>query len=351
MKQLAAFISLLSPLALCAQITIGQSDMPSPGDTIRYQNSTFTGYDVTITGAAQEWHFEGLVPAGEAADTIVSVESTPFLYQFFFNNPFFYPDWNADHALRGASFNFQVAQVQDLYDYYKVTSSGFLNVGFGATVNALPVSVQRDPIDEIYQFPLEFGNTSSGPSHFVISVPTLGTLGQDQVRTNEVDGWGTVYLPADTFEVLRVKSVLQRTDTIYIDQFGIGFTLPEPETIEYKWLAVGMDQPVLQVTTLAGIPTLVRFFYQPDDISTGSGHEVSFVAPVLFPNPAHDRVRIAADHARVLEVLDAQGRLVRSVAVPVGQREASLDVSTLPAGVYAVRRLGEVAATRLMVAH
>lgn len=80
-------------------------------------------------------------------------------------------------------------------------------------------------------------------SEFTLSVPTLFSFTQRQWRYNEVDGWGTLYLPADTFEVLRVKSTLERTDSAYVEQFGQGFTFPEPETIEYKWIAQGMDLP------------------------------------------------------------------------------------------------------------
>jgi hypothetical protein len=340
----------LAPIALSAQITIDHNDMPSAGDTMRYQNSMLAEFDGTDTGPAHEWHFESLPINGEAADTAVAVESTPLLYQFFFNDPFIYPDYNADYALRGQSIDFQAVTLADLYDYYKNDDDGFRNVGFGAMVNGLPSSIQRDPIDVIYRFPMDFGNTDSSASSFLISIPTLGAYGQDQMRHNEVDGWGTVYLPADTFEVLRVKSTLARTDTIYIEQFGFGLAFPEPETIEYKWLALGMDQPVLQVTTLADFPTAVRFVYDPEDISTGLASRLAN-GPALFPNPASDRVRIMTSGARTVEILDAQGRLVRSIAVGAQASETVLDVTTMTPGVYAVRRLGEVGAARLVVAH
>ena len=350
MLRLSTLSALVLPVVLAAQITITDADMPSAGDTLRYQNSTFPDFDGTATGPAYEWHFESLPINGEGADTAVTVASTPLLYQFFFNNPFIYPDYNADYALRGQSIDFQAVTIADVYDYYKKDEDGLRNVGFGATVNDLPSSIQRDPIDVVHRFPMAVGNTDSSASAFSISIPTLGTYGQNQLRHNEVDGWGTLYLPADTFDVLRVKSVLQRTDTIYVEQFGFGLSFPEPETIEYKWLALGKDQPVLQVNTLADVPTIVRFGYDPEEISTGIvGMHGN--GPALFPNPASERVRIATSGARAMEILDAQGRVVRAIAVAANASEYVLDVTTMTPGVYAVRRVGETGAARLVVAH
>lgn len=348
MLRLSTLFLPLVPLALTAQITITDADMPSAGDTMRYQNSNHPDFDGADTGPAHQWHFESLPINGEAADTAVSVASTPLLYQFFFNNPFIYPDYNADYALRGQSIDFQAVTIADVYDYYKKDDDGFRNVGFGATVNDLPSSVQRDPIDVIHRFPMDFGNTDSSASAFNISIPTLGTYGQTQMRYNEVDGWGTLYLPADTFEVLRVKSVLQRTDTIYIEQFGFGLSFPEPEIVEYKWLALGKDQPVLQVNTLADVPTIVRFVYEPENTNTGVT-DLTGTGPVLFPNPASDRVRIATTGARTVEILDAQGKLVRSIAVAANTSEHVLDVSSMTPGIYAVRFARTTGTTRLVV--
>ncbi len=340
MKHFSAFLALVAPFALFAQITIDAADMPSAGDTMRYQNTTLQSFDDGDTGPGHAWHFESMLPEGEAADTAVTVGSTPFLYQFYFNNALFYPDWDADYALRGPSIDFQGVQLSNVYDYYKKGSAGFRNVGFGATINGVPASVQRNPIDFIYQFPLNYGDTDSGESNFLVTIPTLGAYGQQQMRSNEVDGWGTLYLPADTFEVLRVRSVLQRTDTIYIDQFGFGIAFPEPETIEYKWLAAGMDQPVLQVNTLGGTPTVVRFVYNPEDISTGGLDEATTMAPAIFPNPASDLVRVTISGTGAIELIDAQGRILRSVTFGPAQREAVLDVSDLMPGAYGVRRAG-----------
>ena len=320
-----------------AQITIDQSDMPSASDLSVRWNSALTNFDDADTGPNHVWDFSTLAPQLETADTAVAVSSTPLLYQFFFNNPFVYPDHDADYAVRGQNFDFQALQLSDVYDYFKRDADGFDNVGFGANINGLPASVQRLPVDHVYELPLDFGNTSSSFSTWEVEVPTLLFFRQEQQRDNTVDGWGTLYLPTDTFQVLRVMSVLNRIDSVFVDQFGFGFSLPEPETIEYKWLAEGMDTPVLQVNTVGGQPTTVRFWY--DSLVTALPEADVVHSPRLFPNPANDLVhaRLPNTDGGILDLFDATGRVVRSLRLPRGAAIATVDVAELPPGIYDLR--------------
>jgi hypothetical protein len=64
----------------------------------------------------------------------------------------------------------------------------------------------------------------------------------------------------------------------------------------------------------------------------------------LYPNPAHDVVRLTGAPGATATVLDGCGRVVRTIALPDGT--TALDVRGLPVGVYAVR-VG--AATRRLV--
>lgn len=344
------------PLVFCclsfaasAQISIGPADMPSPGDTVRFRNSTTTA-NMTETGGGHTWDFSSLQPGGEGADTAVTVGSTPFLYQFFFNNAILYPENKADLAMRGTNMGMQGVQISDVFNYFKSNSAGYRDVGFGANINGLPTSVRRTPVDWIYRFPMDFGNMDSSASHFEISVPTLGFYGQDQMRRNEVDGWGTLILPTDTFQVLRVKSRLQRTDTLYVNQLGFGISLPEPETIEYKWLAQGMDEPVLQVTTVAGVNTLVRFHYHPSDIPTSV--PAASVPPSVhaWPNPAATVLHVEGLASAGLDLVSADGRVVMTVA-PSMALFHGLDVASLAPGPYLLRSRSDGTVLRVVVAH
>ena len=352
MKQFSAFVALVSPLVLSAQITIGAPDMPSAGDTMRYQNTTLPSFDGADTGPGHAWHFEALLPTGEAADTAVTVGSTPFLYQFYFNNALFYPDWDADYALRGTSIDFQGVQLSDVYDYYKKDATGFRNVGFGANINGVPASVRRIPVDWVHRFPMNYGDMDTSYSEFSLDVPSLFSFTQQQTRYNEVDGWGTLYLPADTFDVLRVKSTLVRFDSVYIEQFGQGFAFPEPETIEYKWIAQGMDEPVLQIVTTGGQITTARFFYE-EDISTGVARVPAAAAFNVYPNPASASLRfVLPGMAGTLTLRNMQGLIVATERIATGRTSTTFDASQFAAGAYSATFSSalEVHTTRVVIA-
>ena len=338
--------------SLLAQIIIGPSDMPSPGDTMRYRATDATEIALDVTGADMLWDYGFLLPDVEGADTAVSVGSTPLLYQFYFNNPFVYPDYDSDLALRGPAFGFQALTVSNLFEYFKKDGTGYRNVGFGANVNGVPTSVRRIPVDNIHRFPLEFGDEDSSFSSFTLDVPTLFSFTQDQLRINTVDGWGTLYLPADTFEVLRMRSVLQRTDSIFIAQFNQGLSFPEPESVEYKWIAAGMDAPVLQVNTTGGEVSSARFFYEPEELPTGVT-ELDMRAPLLFPNPASRMVQVVVPegHSGLMRVCDAAGREVLAAWPVQGGAIWSIDLSAMAAGVYTVHLAGQRPWSERLVVH
>lgn len=342
-----AAVLLFAPAAQ-AQITITEADMPSAGDTVRYWNTT-TLQDVGDTGPDHVWDFSSLVAGLEGGDTMVTVGSTPIAYQFFFNNSLLYPEHKASFAQRGQAIGFHGFSLSNLFDYYKKDGSGYRNVGFGANINGVPASVRRIPVDWIYRFPMNYGDEDSSISHFQISVPLLGFFGQDQMRHNEVDGWGTLILPTDTFQVLRVKSTLSRRDTVYIDQFSMGFAVPEPESVEYKWIAQGMDAPVLQVTTVAGVNTVVRFWYDPEDITTGVMENGGAVEGRMWPNPAGDVFWVEGMGHGPLTLINSDGRIVRQVPASCGPKR-SISVAGLTPGTYLLRAVDTGVTRRVMIA-
>lgn len=212
MRTLHVLLSVCFIADASAQITIGPADMPEPGDTVRYRTTTAQGIDPTQTEAGMIWDMGFLTPDLEQADTIVTVASTPLAYQFFFNNGILYPDHQASFAQRGQGFNFQVLTVSNVFEYFRNDGTGLQNVGFGANVNGVPTSVRRQPVDRVHSFPMNYGDTDTSYSTFTVTIPNTFSFTQRQWRYNEVDGYGTLYLPTDTFEVLRVRSRESRED-------------------------------------------------------------------------------------------------------------------------------------------
>ena len=340
MRAILTLTATFSILVAAAQITITEADMPSAGDTMRYSTAAAQDIDVLTTGAGVTWDMSQLVPQGSGADTAVTVGSTPLLYQFYFNNQILYSQYKADYAQKGPSFGAQGLQVSDVYEYYKKGSDGFRNVGFGASINGVPASVRRIPIDVVYEFPMNFGDVSNSPSYFELTVPSLLYYSQSQQRDNVVDGWGTLYLPTDTFQVLRVKSVIQHHDSVYVEQFGTGFGFDQPETIEYKWIAAGMDAPVLSVTTVGGTATTARFFYDPTIVTAVVENEQ--LTPGIYPNPVSDVLSISIPNKMIgtASIYDAGGKEIRGGIRLNGTDLLKVDVAQLELGSYVLRSVG-----------
>lgn len=290
MKKLITLLALnVASVCAFAQITITNADMPSASDTFRLSTTiNAQGLDPDLSGANFTWDFSTLVPDSQRVDSFFIVGDTPSAYQVFFNFPFLYPNYAASYAKRGIEISVpQVATLSEVFNYTKNSSSALDNVGFGANLNNAPISVQNDPIDKEYLFPMNYNQTNTSLSAFELTVPGLGHYGQDMERINTVDGWGSLVLPNGTYDVLRVKSVLNKIDTIYIDSPPLpafGYTNPRPEEIEYKWLAAGTGAPVLKIVTNAGIVSSIEYqddFYTP----VGVKELPKMNNVVVFPNP------------------------------------------------------------------
>jgi Secretion system C-terminal sorting domain len=301
-----------------AQITITNADMLSVNDTFRLSTTIDTwSIDPTLTGANYTWDFSFLTPNAQDVDTAVSVGSTPFLYQVYFNNVFVYPAWKADFAIAGQGFDISgIVTISDVYDYFKNSSSKYENVGFGSTISGVPSSTRKDPIEVVYEFPLNYLDTYTNYSEYEFSVPTIMTYKQQMDKAAEVDGWGTVITPYGTFNALRVKFTLDITDSIYIDAVGFPFVTPRPQSYEYHWLAAGEGVPVLKLAATTGdIVTQITYkdFYIPN---IGIYEDKTDISLSVYPNPAANNVYITSDVSiNSIILFDTFGREVYSDGV------------------------------------
>jgi len=84
-KQVITLMFCVSVISAHSQITITNSDMPSPDDTIRTSHTiNISGFDFTLTGENYSWDYNAFEPLYQTVDTFVSVQSTPWLYQLVF---------------------------------------------------------------------------------------------------------------------------------------------------------------------------------------------------------------------------------------------------------------------------
>lgn len=303
-----------------AQITITTADMPVVNDTIRYSvASPLTTLDLSITGANQWWDYSSLTSTSQRIDTFFSVTSTPSAYQFYFNNSILYGSHKASYALRGQDITFPPIipipiSFTEVFNFIKNSASKYENVGFGSKISGFPNSTRKIPIDVEYEFPLNDGDTSYSASEFSINIPTLAYYGQTMERENIVDGWGTLTVPMGTYNVLRVKSILTKVDTIFLDTLGFGITFPRPEEVEYKWLANNKSTPILKVVTNLGIISSIEY---QDTLPVVGIKDFNLINTVsIFPNPTKEFVQVIFNSKKAGNlaylIKDVNGKLILS---------------------------------------
>ncbi len=261
------------------QITITTNDMPSPGDTVRKSQAiTTAGVDYTLSGSNYNWDFSELNLLLQNVDEYKSMFEVPPLYLTVF-----FP-WIANLAQEYPGLDTLGLPLTDPYRFFYNTNNSFTDVGFAFTVNGFPVPLKFDNADVMHKFPMNYGNADSSISGLDFGIPDLGFISVDRKRVNEVDGWGSLTTSYGTFDVLRLKSQVWETDSIYIDSIGFGTALERNYT-EYKWLGNGFAAPLLQVTEEGPLLTVAwidSIFDPSTDIAEMQIAQANFQ---ISPNP------------------------------------------------------------------
>lgn len=339
---------------LRSQIVIDSTDMPFPGNIINISTGLNIDFiDYTETGEDFTWDFSSLLPVYQTADTFVSPSQTPFTYQFFFmgrtNLAYRYLD-----DLPIPDF-----ELTNVYYFYKNSLASYVNAGYAASLNVLPLPFVLSTPDVLYRFPLEYGDQDSSLSGLVYNIPETAYLSIDRKRVNKVDGWGTLTTPFGTFEVLRMTSEVTEHDSIYIDSLEMGVPVNR-HYIEYKWLAKGQKIPVLKITSdVSGLIVTytdsVRVIY--DDVNEKF---IKNESVRVYPNPASTYIFIEFEVIEPVEteivLLDMSGKCMfrRSEAhflKGVNRSNISLKDKAIPNGTYLlyIKSAGQMLSKKLVI--
>lgn len=327
------------------QIIIHSTDMPNVNDTIRMSIASpqTTGIDLTITGANTTWDFSQLQWTSQTVDTFSSVFSAASFYTFIF---FLSSDYAAKAPDITAIPGYTLTNVSTIFDK---TTSLLQETGTVASLNGTLTPLVDSLKDVVYRFPLQFGSMDTSLSARNLSLPGLGSYYGSQTRINNVDGWGTLITPFGTFNTLRVKAELTGHDSLYISTLSTGFGFDRNLTREYKWLATGMKEPVLQINTteaIFGNEQITSIVYRdssriPAPTSIINNEENEQV--IVYPNPVKDQIKIQlhlnkADNIKV-ELLTVTGQLKYSYFENEKQGNTLLSVNTtdLPSGIYMLK--------------
>jgi hypothetical protein len=229
-----------------------------------------------------------------------------------------------------------VIQISDGYSFQKNSSSLDSEVGVGLAISGIAVPMKFDNPDVRYKFPVTFGTSDSTDSKYSASIPSLGYYGEKRHRVNIVDGWGVLYLPNDTFNVIRVKSTVQNKDSLYLDTISMGFNVPRNVT-EYKWLAPGHHLPVLQIDKTTSTTTVN--YYSSTPIGYGISDIYNSGVVSIFPNPATDILSVIfMDYTteNLVSISDITGKEVYR-KIFTNEYKMDIPVSNIAKGLYFIR--------------
>lgn len=336
MKQLSFIFACAAFTTVNAQITINSNHLPNDGDLLYARTATLlTDVNLEDTGPNHTWNFGfDVLEAGalNGGTECVGLGSLSLVDQLIFNN-FLYPEYDSDFGVGAELIDNPVIAIEDAYQVYKNSGGVYAITGLVATVSGVPLASQYDDRDIIYDLPLTY--PASGSSHSVLSleVPTLAYYGTDQYRDYIVDGYGTINIYDQSFDVLRVKSHVTGFDSVFVSFNGFEFGFPIPKDITtYQWISTEYKVPILEIIADGGIgggqlQVQTADIYQPSSI-----REVTSNGPIVFPNPAENVITLA--RAGYATLFNMQGQQVWSGNAMENQ---TIDLSALASGVYTLR--------------
>lgn len=338
MKSIFTFCFSVVTIFSFGQITILSAHLPNADDTLITRNANLlTNVDLELTGADYTWDFGFDVLQPQMLNAGIpchDVNDTPFGSQIFFNNPFD-PDHNSDFAIGVESFTVGTITFDNAYQYYKNSGNVYSITGMGLSISGIPLVGQNNDTDVLYDIPLHYQGNGSSASMMSFDIPDVGYYGVDQTRTYDCDGWGTLNIYDQNFQTLRVRSVVNATDSLFTTLFGntgFGFSFPRPESITYEWLSTEYIVPILKITTAGGIVTQVQTADIYEEII--AVNETNKTSQHLFPNPCQNEIRINGLEGKTdVTIYSSEGKLVyQSIVFPGNE----LDVSALASGSYLV---------------
>jgi len=319
-----------------AQITITQNDMPSANDTIRYSNAATNSvtFVPSNTGANYNWNFSNLIPVSQGLYEYKNSINTPYFFYFI-----------GKIGLKTAdSLGVSTIQLTDIYSFYTKSSTVFKTEGLGYSYSNIPLSNNYLDEDEIYQFPLQFGDHDSSTYYFDYDLSAYTTYidyAQNGSRVNTVDGWGIITTPYTTYNnVLRVKTQIYAHDTITVLGFPI---VTNRTTVEYKWLSNTEKIPVLEISgTENGTNYTITSIKYRDYYFNITGIENNLYKSgtfSIYPNPATDKITVDISSIQgnnnIVSIYNAMGQLI--IQQPLQQPKSEIDISKSEKGVYLLK--------------
>lgn len=340
MKRITFLLSILLTINAFGQISITSSDMPVPGDTLRSSIAfNMDEFDFSRTGPDYNWNFSTLIPIEQRIDSFITVLETPVTFW-----PFFLTSANLVTKFNPASLLPGLPSAE-AYRFLQNNATSYTDAGYGIIFEGTPLPLKFAQADEVYRFPMTYGQSWNGEAGLEIGLPDLGYLMIERSRENEIDGWGSLTTPFGTFEVLRYRSVVDEFDSVYIEEGGIGQGIQRNYT-EYHWLAKESGIPLLQVSIDEQLGSTAIYRDSARFITVGLNAQFAERNKLtVYPNPTSNLFTIShqakAGSQAELSIYDLQGMLVARQFIALQKGENKLKLSTadynLKSGIYNIQ--------------
>ncbi len=307
-----------------AQITVTSSDFPTVGDTLHFKVGNNNAFNSNATDTNYTWDFSQVQTNSERADTIISVTSTPIVYNVVFN----FTVANLAYINQTPPSMGVGLTVSDYYDFFKKGNSYYQKAGFGATINGVQTPVKYDHPELYFKLPLTYGTLDSSTSTYGLSIPNYGYYGQTINRKHEADGWGTVITPMGTYNAIRVKETINTSDTIFSTSLNMGYRINMPVSYEYYWLTNGMRSYIVKAYKTGNITTMEFLFNPALTVNKNDNSSVQ-----VYTNPASTYITVTNNNHEhtTISVFNLTGEKVFSVQYT---DNVQIPVYQLPQGLY-----------------
>jgi hypothetical protein len=336
---------LISQLSF-SQITINETDFANSNDTVRVSLSNEV-LDFSATGTNFIWDFSQITASEQRLNSYNSLANVSFLTGLQFGNfaptPYIASYFQSMVDFPLGDITALPVTIEDVNQFTRKTSDSLTSIGYSFLVNGTELAFRSDTIEKNYDYPINYGDNTFSRGYTRVDLNPIynGIWVQHRVHTSNVDGWGQITTPYGTFDALRIKHVIEESDSVYTEAFGFPtwIPLPLPTTNIYEWWTQGEKEPILKVITNESPngETIVSTTYRDHFIDMSADISNQTLENEVFPNPFEEKLTIKIEEQiEQINIFDNCGKIVFSENC-LNQNEITILVPHLIGGIYTIQ--------------